>query len=198
MTRYWISPPLSFCGEESFSSSPSRVCLACSPSRKSRGSTGNLPSHCSPTVIRPTTDPLSWPLFQISARHFSLQGKETNSAAMASALRMRTHISGSGMKEMDSIFTSSLFQARHLKCVWLVVLRNTNTNKIVTNRFNRNFLDHWNTTAIIVEFSRAKRAQRSTMGKKMWQTTYSRKFGNHVTVHRTIARPSVSTTGIPM
>ena len=78
----------------------------------------------------------------------------------------RTHISGSGMKEMDSIFTSSLFQARHLRCVWLVVFRNTNTNKIVTNRFNRNFLDHWNTT-FIVEFSRAKRAQRSTMGKKM-------------------------------
>ena len=173
MTRYWISPPLSLCGEERFSSSPSRVCLACSPSRKSWGSTSNLPSHCSPTVIRPTSDPLSWPLFQISARRFSLQGKKTktNKEKLSGhgqyPTLARTHISGSGMKEMDSIFTSSLYQARHLRCVWLVVFRNTNTNKIVTNRFNPNFLDHWNTT-FIVEFSRAKRAQRSTMGKKMW------------------------------
>ena len=34
----------------------------------------------------------------------------------------------------------------------------------------------------IAEFSRAKRAQRNTMTKKMWKTTYPRKFGDHVTV----------------
>ena len=92
MTRYWISSLLSLCREERFSSSPSSVSLACSPSRKSWGSTSNLSSHCSPTVIRPKSDPLSWPLFQISARHFFLQVKETNAAAMASTLRMRAPI----------------------------------------------------------------------------------------------------------
>ena len=92
LTRYWISAPFSLCEEERLSSSPSRVFLACSPSRKSSGSTGNLPSYCSPPVIRPTSDPLSWPLFQISARLFSLQRKETNSAAMASTLLMRAPI----------------------------------------------------------------------------------------------------------
>ena len=44
------------------------------------------------SVIRPTPDPLSWPLFQISARRFSLQGKKTNSASMASTLQMRAPI----------------------------------------------------------------------------------------------------------
>ena len=72
--------------EERFSSSLSRVFLPCSSSRKSWGSTSNLSSYCSPTVIHPTSDPLSWPLFQISARHFSMQGKEINSAAMGSTL----------------------------------------------------------------------------------------------------------------
>ena len=43
---------------------------------------------------------------------------------------------------------------------------------------------------IIAELSGAKRAQRSTMGKKMRQYTHSRKFGNHVTVHRPSDRPS--------
>ena len=40
---------------------------------------------------------------------------------------------------------------------------------------------------IIAELSGA---QRSTMGKKMRQYTHSRKFGNHVTVHRPSDRPS--------
>ena len=43
---------------------------------------------------------------------------------------------------------------------------------------------------IIAELSRAKRAQRSTMGKKMWLTTHPRKFGNYVTVHRPTDRPT--------
>ena len=42
---------------------------------------------------------------------------------------------------------------------------------------------------IIAELLRAKRAHRSTMGRKMWLTTHPRKFGNHVTVHRPTARP---------
>ena len=33
--------------------------------------------------------------------------------------------------------------------------------------------------------------QRSTVGKKMKQSTHPRKFGNHVTVHRPPARESV-------
>ena len=37
-------------------------------------------------------DPLSWPLFQIRAWRFSLQGKKTNSASMVSTLRMRAPI----------------------------------------------------------------------------------------------------------
>ena len=31
---------------------------------------------------------------------------------------------------------------------------------------------------LIAELSRAKRAQRSTMGKKMWSSTHPRKFGD--------------------
>ena len=43
----------------------------------------------------------------------------------------------------------------------------------------------------IAELSRAKRAQRSTLGKELWKTTHPRKFGNHVTVHRPPDRPTV-------
>ena len=42
---------------------------------------------------------------------------------------------------------------------------------------------------LIAEHPRAKRAQRSTMGNKIWETIYPRKFGYDVTV-----RPSVHTT----
>ena len=55
-----------------------------------------------------------------------------------------------------------------------------------------------NWAGLIAELSRAKRAQRSTMGKKMWSSTHPRKFGNHVTVHRRPERPSVCTTGLLM
>ena len=40
---------------------------------------------------------------------------------------------------------------------------------------------------VIAELSRAKRAQQSTMAKKMWSATHPRKFGNHVTAHRPTA-----------
>ena len=43
---------------------------------------------------------------------------------------------------------------------------------------------------IVAELLRAKRAQRSTMGKKMKLSTHPRKFGNHVTVCSP-ARPTV-------
>ena len=55
-----------------------------------------------------------------------------------------------------------------------------------------------NLARLIAELSRAKRALRSTTGKKMWSSTHPRKFGNQVTVHRPLERLSVRTTGLPM
>ena len=56
-------------------------------------------------------------------------------------------------------------------------------------------------SVVLAELPRAKRAQRSTMGKKMKKTTHPRKFGNQYT-DRPPARPperlSVRTTGQPM
>ena len=118
--------------------SPSRVFLACSPSRKSWESTRNPPSYCGPPAIRPISNPLSCPLFQRSARPFSPQRKKTDSAAMASTLRMRAHIYP--VVTWKRWTTSSVFQARQLR--WLIVYRNEITYKIVS-RFNRNVLDHW-------------------------------------------------------
>ena len=46
------------------------------------------------------------------------------------------------------------------------------------------------TYIVIAELSRAKRAQRSTMGKKMWSTTHPTKFGNRTPTDR----PTVRTT----
>ena len=51
-------------------------------------------------------------------------------------------------------------------------------------------------SVVLAELPRAKRGQRSTMGKKM-KTTHPRKFGNQYT-DRPPERPSVRTTGQPM
>ena len=68
---------------------------------------------------------------------------------------------------MYSVGTHKLPRGYNLCVNWLT--RNANTN-------------------LIAELAREAR-QRSTMGKKMKQSTHPRKFGNHVTVHRPTAHP---------